>query len=132
MNFSLLNGVQNFVSLINDNWTLIVILIGFVCTIVNRFKLYMQLTDQEKINAIKSVIKETMLERVTNAEMEYENWIKAGAIKRSQVISEIYAKYPILYKVVDQHKLIEWMDESIEESLKVMRQIFEDNENSEE
>lgn len=132
MNFNLLNGIQNFVRLINDNWTLIVILIGFVFTAINRVRAYMQLTDQEKIDAIKTSIKEMMLEKVTNAEMEYENWVKAGAIKRSQVIAEIYETYPILYQVVNQDELIKWIDESIDEALKIMRQIFEDNENVEE
>jgi len=35
--------------------------------------------------------------------------------------------YPELYNVVDQEGLIKWMDEAIDEALKVMRQIFEEN-----
>jgi len=127
MNFDIVNGIQKFVQLINDNWTLIIIVVGLVVTLINRVRKYLELSDQEKIEAIKALIKNTILENVTNAEIEYEEWVKAGAIKRAQVIGEIYEKYPVLYTVVDQEGLIKWLDNAINEALETMRKIFEEN-----
>jgi len=127
MTFNIIDGIRNFIRLVNDNWTIIVIALGLLCTFANRVHSYMQLSKQERIEAIKISIKAIMLEKVTDAEVEYEDWISAGAIKRSQVINKIYEMYPELYNVVDQEGLIKWMDEAIDEALKVMRQIFEEN-----
>lgn len=131
MNFDIVNGIQKFVQLINDNWTLIIIVVGLIVTLVERVRKYLELSDQEKIEAIKALIKNTILENVTNAEIEYEEWVKAGAIKRAQVIGEIYEKYPVLYTVVDQEGLIKWLDNAINEALETMRKIFEENSETE-
>jgi 3-methyladenine DNA glycosylase/8-oxoguanine DNA glycosylase len=66
-----------------------------------------------------------MLKFVTDAEESYFEWVNAGGIKRSQVIDEIFAKYPVLSKVTNQEELIAWLDSVIDESLKIMRDIFE-------
>ena len=127
MNFDILNGVKHLVDFVNDNWTLIVIVIGMVITLINRIRAFVKMSEEDRINSIKVLIKETLLEKVTNAEIEYEDWIKAGAIKRSQVINEIYEQYPTLYQVVDQEELIKWIDTEIELALKTMRDIFTQN-----
>ena len=67
-----------------------------------------------------------MLKYVTDAEEDYANWVKAGEIKRSQVISQIYADYPILSKIVAQDDLIAWIDQTIDDALKTMRKIIEE------
>ena len=127
MNFDILNGINRFVDFVNNNWTLIVIVIGMIITLINRIKTFVKMSEEDQINTIKTLIKETMLEKVTNAEIAYEDWIKAGAIKRSQVMNEIYEQYPILYQVVDQEDLIKWIDDAIEEALETMRDIFTKN-----
>ena len=68
-----------------------------------------------------------MLQLVTEAEISYEEWTKAGNIKRAQVIQIIYEKYPILSKVADQNEVIGWIDKTIDDSLKTMREIFKEN-----
>lgn len=52
---------------------------------------------------------------------------KAGSVKRAQVIEEIFEKYPILSKVTDQEALISWIDETIDDALKTMREVFTEN-----
>ena len=64
---------------------------------------------------------------ISDAEIDYESWNKAGSIKRAQVIQKIFADYPILAKVTDQEKLVEWIDETIDTSLKELRKIVADN-----
>lgn len=127
VDFNVLNGIQNFLQMVNDNWTTIIIIICLANALWIKIKNYLVMSDEDKINAVKACIKETILEKVTNAEIEYEDWISAGAIKRSQVINEIFEMYPILYKVTDQESLIAWMDKTIDEALKIMRDILEKN-----
>ena len=68
-----------------------------------------------------------MLKLITDAEVDYEEWNKAGSIKRSQVIGQIYKEYPILSKIVNQSELIEWIDNEINISLKTLREIIKQN-----
>lgn len=128
---NILDGIQNFLMLVNDHWTEIIVIVGLVLVLVKRVKEYIGMSDEEKIEAAKTQIKETVLKLVTDAEVDYYEWSKAGAVKRSQVIEEIFAMYPILAKVTNQEELITWIDEMIDEALKTMRDIFAENESQE-
>lgn len=68
-----------------------------------------------------------MLKLITDAEVDYESWNKAGSIKRSQVIKQIFTDYPILAKVTDQQTVIEWIDKTINDALKELRKIVAEN-----
>lgn len=127
MNFEVMNGVVNFIEFFEENWTYIVFVILFVNAVIMRVRNYMQLSTDEKLDVAKKQIKETMLKFITEAEVDYFEWASAGSIKRSQVIDELYAAYPILSKVADQDVLTEWLDDTIDEALETMRKIFEEN-----
>ena len=124
---NILDGIKNFLQFINANWTSICILIGLVIALVEKIKSYLNKTKEEKIEIAKKQIKETVLKLVTDAETEYSEWIKAGSIKRSQVIDKIFEKYPALSNVVDQETLVEWIDTIIDEALDTMRNVFTEN-----
>lgn len=124
---NILNGVQNFLTLVNDNWTTIMVVIGLAIAVVRKAKTYFAKSDDEKVEIAKAQIQETILRMVTEAEIDYEEWNKAGSIKRSQVIGQIYADYPVLSKVVDQQALTAWIDETIDESLKTLREVVSNN-----
>lgn len=124
---NILNGVQNFLTLVNDNWTTIMVVIGLAIAVVRKAKTYFAKSDDEKVEIAKAQIRETILRMVTEAEIDYEEWNKAGSIKRSQVIGQIYADYPVLSKVVDQQALTAWIDETIDESLKTLREVVSNN-----
>ena len=125
---NILNGIRNFLQIINDNWTTIVVIIGLVIAIVKKAKSYFSKTNEEKVTIAKEQIKETILKLVTDAEVDYKEWAKAGAVKRAQVIEEIFLMYPVLAKVANQEKIIAWIDAMIDEALKTMREIFVKNE----
>lgn len=125
MNF--LKGVENFLIFVNDNWTSIVIIIGLFIALFQKVKKYANKSDEEKVAIAKKQINEIMLRLVTEAELDYSDWSEAGSIKRAEVIEKIFAKYPILTKVVDQDALITFIDESIDESLKNMKEMLEKN-----
>ena len=109
----MLNGIKNFLEFLNANWTVIAVLLGLAVALIQRVKAFIGKTDEEKIQIAKKQIKEIMLKMVSEAELDFEDWNKAGAIKRSQVISQIYEMYPILSKVIDQNELIKWLDMEI-------------------
>jgi hypothetical protein len=124
---SILDGLNRFLTFINDNWTSILVLLGLAIGLYKKIADYLSKTTDEKIEIAKVQIKQGMLKMITEAEIDFENWNKAGEIKRSQVIAKIYAQYPILSRVVDQDQLIEWIDAEINNSLKTLRVIVKDN-----
>lgn len=124
---NILTGIQKFLNFINENWTMIISIITVAIIIVKKVKSYLALSKEEQIAIAKSQIREIMLRLVTEAECDYLDFVKAGSIKRAQVIDEIFAMYPVLSKVTKQEEIIAWIDEVIDESLKEMRKIFEDN-----
>lgn len=123
----MLNGIKNFLEFLNANWTVIAVLLGLAVALIQRVKVFIGKTDEEKIQIAKKQIKEIMLKMVSEAELDFEDWNKAGAIKRSQVISQIYEMYPILSKVIDQNELIKWLDMEINTSLQTLENIIDVN-----
>lgn len=123
----MLNGIKNFLEFLNANWTVIAVLLGLAVALIQRVKAFIGKTDEEKIQIAKKQIKEIMLKMVSEAELDFEDWNKAGAIKRSQVISQIYEMYPILSKVIDQNELVKWLDMEINTSLQTLEDIIDVN-----
>lgn len=121
---NILDGIQNFLQLLNDHWTSIVVIISLIASIAKKTADLFKESDDEKIAIAKKQIQETMLRLVTDAECQYDEWVKAGSIKRSQVIEEIFDRYPILSKVTNQEELITWIDSVIDESLNTLRDII--------
>ena len=124
----MLNGIKNFLQMINDNWTTILVIIGLIIALWKKIESYLGKTDEEKIAVAKKQVQEAMLKMITSAEKDFSDWEKAGSIKRSQVIKQVYADYPILSKVVDQEDLIKWIDVQIDSSLKTLREVIKENE----
>nr|DAK25328.1 MAG TPA: holin [Caudoviricetes sp.] len=124
----ILNGIKNFLSLINDNWTTILVIVGLALALWKKIESYSKLSTNKKIEIAKKQISENILKLITQAEKDYAEWEKAGSIKRSEVISEIYKEYPILAKVVNQEELVKWIDEQIDNALPTLRDIIKQNE----
>lgn len=123
----MLDGIKNFLQFINDNWTSIIIIISLIIAIGQKVKSYLAKSNDEKIASAKSQIKEVILKLISDAEVDYEDWNRAGSIKRAQVIQKIFTEYPVLSKVANQEQLIEWIDKMIDESLKELRKIVAQN-----
>ena len=124
----ILNGIKNFLSLINNNWTTILVIIGLALALLKKIESYSKLSTDKKIEIAKKQISENILKLITQAEKDYAEWEKAGSIKRSEVISEIYKEYHILAKVVNQEELVKWIDEQIDNALPTLRDIIKQNE----
>jgi hypothetical protein len=123
----IIDGIVNFLAFVNNNWMMITTIIGLGLAVAKKVKDYLNKSNEEKIQIAKAQINEVMLMLVTEAECDYQEWIKAGAVKRAQVIDQIFAMYPVLSTVTNQEELIIWIDEAIDNALKEMRKIFEEN-----
>lgn len=119
-----MNGIKNFLTFINDNWTTIIIILGLGLSVYAKVNSWLKLSKQEKIDFAKKAVKELMLKYVTKAELDYINWSKSGALKRCQVIDQIFKDYPILEQVTNRDELIEWIDKTIDTSLEDMKSLF--------
>ena len=124
---NIMDGITSFLTFVNDNWTAIVVALGLTLGLARKIREYVQKTDEEKIEIAKVYIKECILKMITDAEIDYEKWKSAGSIKRSQVIQEIYDRYPVLEKVADQEALLAWIDEQINSALEILREVISKN-----
>ena len=124
---NILTGINNVLMLINDHWTEITILIGMALILYKKIRSYLAKSKEEKMEIALKQAREIILDRVTAAEIDYTNWKKAGAIKRAQVLDEIFAAYPILGKITNQEEVIKKLDEYIDEALETLREVIETN-----
>ena len=122
-----MEGLQKFLQILNDNWTSILVCAGLIVGIIKKPHDYMSKSQEEKIELAKKQIQTTILKMISDAELEWEEWDKAGSIKRSQVIKQIYEEYPILSKVIDQTELVEWIDNQIDSALDTLRDVIKEN-----
>ena len=125
-----LNGIKNFLMMINNNWPTIIVIIGLCIMIYRKIKDFVYLSEDEKIRAAKEQLSSIVLSLVSSAEIQYKDYQKAGEIKRSQVIDEIFKKYPVLGKVTDQEELLQYIDNLIDEALKTVREIVRTEESN--
>lgn len=122
-----MEGIRNFLMVLSDNWVSILVCTGLVVGIVKKTIDFFSKSTDEQIEIAKAQIQQTMLKLITSAEIDFDEWNDAGSIKRSQVIEEIFAKYPILSKATSQEEIIEWIDVEINNSLKTLRDIIKAN-----
>ena len=123
----MLTGIQNFLQFIYDNWTTITIIIALLIALYGKIKSFLKKSNAEKIEIAKAQAKEIILKWVTDAEIDYDTWVKAGAIKRSQVIKQVFDSFPVLAKFTNQEEIIVWIDQTINDSLKELRKIVSEN-----
>lgn len=123
-----MESIKSTLTFLYDNWTMILICLGLIVGIAKKTVSYFSASKAERIEIAKKQVEQAILRMITDAEKDYQSWQSAGAIKRSQVIEEIFSEYPILSKVVDQQALITWIDEQIDNALVELRKVIEKNE----
>lgn len=121
---NILNGIINFFTFVVNNWTGIAVIIGLAIGIFQKAREYAGKTKEEKIAIAKRQIHEIALSLVTKAETDYTDWNKAGKIKRSEVITQIYDKYPVLKEVLNQEELVAYIDAEIDNALKNLEEVI--------
>lgn len=109
-----INAIAN---LANSSWTVIIILIGIGLGLYEKIRKYISLSKDEKINLAKDALKVNVLKYMSDAEVDWSNFKKAGEIKRAQVIAKVYTDFPVLKEYVSQEDLIKYIDGLIDEYL---------------
>lgn len=117
----------NILMWLKDNWLTLVIDLILIAEIIKQVYVFMNKSKEQKIEIIKAKINEIMLNYVKQAEEDYQDVVKAGALKRAQVIQQLYADYPELSTVINQEEIINYLDESIDNALKTLREIIKEN-----
>ena len=128
----MIDGLKNFLTLINENWTTILVIVGLIIGVYQKIKKFLKETDEAKIEFAKQQISNVVLKMITDAENDYQQYAKAGEIKRSQVIKQIFDDYPVLERVVDQGALIALIDAEIDNALKTLREVIKETKKEEE
>ena len=121
-----MQSIINLLHFLNDSWSMIIIIIGLGITLYKKVRSYMKLSTQQKVDIAWQQIEKSILKIVSDAELEWKEFKKAGQIKRSNVINTIYKDYPILNKVADQKEVINKIDELINIALKEVVEVTED------
>lgn len=124
----ILDGIKNFMVFINENWTMIVALIGLGVAVYRKIRVFLAKSKDEQIAFAKKMIKEIILKYVADAEDEYMDLEKAGSIKRAQVIGRIYDAFPILAEIAEQEQILAFIDDCIDEALETLRKVLKENE----
>jgi predicted transcriptional regulator len=120
-----MKGLVQLLAFLNNNWTFIIITIGLILMLYKKIKEYLKLSNEEKINAALCAIKNTIVGKMTDAQIDWYGIKDAGSIKRAKVISKIYDEYPILKNYVKQDELIKKIDAIIDEALAEVKQVAE-------
>lgn len=122
-----MTGLKNFLMFIYLHYVEIMVCIGLVIGIYHKIRSFLDKSQDEQIAIAKKQIKEIMLKMVSEAEVDYDEWNKAGSIKRSQVIKKIFELYPILSKAIDQQDVVNWIDYQIDSSLETLAEVIKAN-----
>ncbi len=122
-----MKAIQNLLEVLNEHWTSLLICAGLIVGLVSKAIRFFNQSKDIRIAITKQQISEIILKMITDAEVNYKDWEKSGSIKRSQVINEIYAKYPILSKAKSQKEVIDFIDTQIDNSLNELRKIIVEN-----
>ena len=109
---------------LDSAWSIFLVLLGIFIFLYNKITNYMKLTKEQKVEAALKVVKAELLKLMSDAEIEWQDFNKSGEIKKSQVISEIYKKFPFLAEYISQDELIEKIGEMIEEQKAKMDEII--------
>ena len=118
-----MKSLTELLTFLNNNWTFIVIIIGLALMLYKKIQSYMKLSTDEKIDAALTAIRNTIVSKMVDAQLDWYGIKDAGSAKRSEVISQIYDEYPILKAYSNQDELIKEIDKIIDQALNEVKEL---------
>ena len=112
-----MTGFNNFIHLIQSQWTNIVVVIAIIATVVKTALSYSSMTEEQRVQSALKVVKEELMRLMCQAEIQWKDYKKSGDLKRSQVIKDIYNQFPFLSKYMDQDRLVKTIYEMIDKQM---------------
>ena len=119
-----MTGINNTIALINQYWSTLIALVGFVFLLSVEIKKYLKMSDEEKVQAALKAIKPILLKHMSEAEVKWDNYKKAGELKKSAVIQKVYDQFPVLKTYKNQDELIKMIETMIDEQLVEVNRII--------
>lgn len=120
-------AIENTIQFLEANWVNILFILVVAYIAIKRVISFVVLSKSEKIEIVLKMVKQELLTLMSEAEIDWKEFEKAGDAKRSQVITKIYDKFPILSKYVNQEELIERIDKLIDEEKVKLDKIMNNN-----
>ena len=119
-----MEGINQFIDFLKLNYPNIIVIVAIILTVFNEIRKYIPMSKEERIDAALRIIKAEILKMMSDAEIEWADYKKSGMLKKSQVINEIYDKFPVLADCVDQEMLICKIEEIIDNEMNNMNSII--------
>lgn len=119
-----MNGINNTLNFIFENWSNLVFIAAFLFILINRVRSFFALSKEDQVEAALKVVRTQLLKFMSEAEINWKDFEKSGAIKKSEVITRIYQEFPILKEYVDQDTLIQTIVDMINEGMAEMNKII--------
>ena len=112
-------SIENVLQFLGNNWINILFIAVVIFVAVKRIIKFINMTKEEKMEIVLKMVKEEILVYMSEAEIDWKEFEKSGEVKRAQVISKIYDKFPILAKYINQEELISRIDKIIDDEKSV-------------
>ena len=117
-------GFNNFIHLIQNQWTNIIVVIAIIATVIRTTLNYSALSQEQRVQSALKVINEELMKLMCQAEIQWKDYKKSGDLKRSQVIKDIYNQFPFLSKYMDQDALVKKIYEMIDKQMDNMNNLL--------
>ena len=121
-----MQGIDNFIRFLAENWTFIVIIISIIIKAIISVSDFLKKSKEERKAAAWSELARIALSLVSDAESEWGS--KTGEIKKSEVIKKIYDKLPAVSEIANEAETSEQIDKIIDDALEQMREILKNKE----
>ena len=122
----MMTSINNTLGLIENYWSMIIIIIALVVLTIEEVRKYKAMTREQRIEAALSVVKGELLKLMSDAEIEWSEYKKSGALKKSQVLKEIYTQFPFLQDYINQDELVTKITEMIDAEMENMNKILKE------
>ena len=126
-----MTSIINLFKLISDEWMTIIFIILLVVVGIRKVISFLKMDKAKKLDIILKLVKEEILSIMAEAEVNWKDYSKSGEIKKSEVISKIYERFPILSKYINQEELIQEISDMIDEEKSKMDKIINNIETEE-
>ena len=117
-------AIQNTIEFFENNWLNLILILGVIGVAIERCFYLLSLSKEKKIELILKTVRREILALMSQAEVEWSYFSKSGEIKKAQVISKIYEKFPILAEYINQDKLVSKISKMIEDEKSNMDKII--------
>ena len=106
-----------------DVAVVLIVLVLAILAGIREYKKYMNMSKEDRLKAILTIVKKEVLELMCSAEEIYSEYEKSGKLKESSVISEIYEKFPVLSEFKNQDEIIDIISGFIKDEMDSMNKI---------